>query len=125
MVSVTVTVWLSGARFWSPPAKRSSRAWSQASLSESLLNATLRPFTRNLAPVTVAVAEDEVAEDKANALMDPTVGVILATRSKIGRWKGTKQLAVRVWVVFRTETVGTTKSMVKRFLVEVVVTAAG
>jgi hypothetical protein len=73
------------------------------------------------APVDVAGME----EDRAKALMPPTVGVILALRSQCGALFGIRQLAVVIFVVFKTTAVGLTRLTVNIVLVEVTVTREG
>lgn len=115
----------SGARLTtipSPAARRSSRSWSHASFSDSLPKATLRSLTRNLAAlVGLAITEEE----RARALMCPTVGVILALRSHCFGFCGSQQLAVVILVLLKTTAVGLTRLTVNIVLVVVTVTRAG
>jgi hypothetical protein len=106
-------------------ARRSLRSLRNVALSNSLSNVTLRSLTRNLALLPVPVALGATVEERANALICPTVGVIRALRSGNCCLHGTQQLAVVNLVLLNTSSVGMTRLIVNNVSVEVRVTREG
>jgi hypothetical protein len=78
-------------------------------------------------PVAPAALVDlaGIEEDRARALILPTVGVIFALRSHCGGFCGSQQLAVVIFVLLKTTAVGLTRLTVNIVLVEVMVTRDG